>query len=293
MAHTRFHALLAGLLFAGAALMRPTPLVAAPAATTPVAINRMYVFGDSYSDIGEGYRDGNGPTSVAYLADQLGFKLYPSNDPDPRGKSLDFAISGAQTGFGAPRRIGKALLVLGMRNQVDDFASRVRSRAIEFNPRTTLFFFAGGLNDRNLPTEETVQNLESEITTIYKLGGRHFMVALLPEAIPDFTDVSTRLNPAIAKIPAELNAKLPGAHVNLSHWGPFYDEVMHNAAKYGITDTTHPCAGRALFHQDTTPCASPSTHFYYHKGHPSTATHKIVGGMLYKEVAALDKQGRL
>ena len=28
---------------------------------------RLYVFGDSYSDIGAGYIDGNGPTAVAYL----------------------------------------------------------------------------------------------------------------------------------------------------------------------------------------------------------------------------------
>ena len=293
MPRSRFHALFAGLLFAGVVLMLPKPAVAVPPARAQVVINRMYVFGDSYSDIGEGYLDGNGPTSVSYLADQLGFKLYPSNDPSSRGKSLDFAISGAQTGSGAGKRIGKALLSLGMLNQVDDFAARVRSHAIEFNPKTTLFFFAGGLNDRNLPTVETVKNLEGEITTIYKLGGRHFMVALLPEAIPDFTDVSTRLNPAIAKIPAELKAKLPEAHVNLSHWGPFYDEVMHHAAKYGITDTTHQCAGRAIFRQDTTPCASPSTHFYYHHGHPSTAVHKIVGGMLYKEVNALEAKGRL
>jgi phospholipase/lecithinase/hemolysin len=55
----------------------------------------MYVFGDSYSDIGEGYLDGNGPTAVAYLAERLGFKLYPSNTADVRGKSLDYAVSGA------------------------------------------------------------------------------------------------------------------------------------------------------------------------------------------------------
>ncbi len=291
MLHTPFHVLFPGLLLAG--VLASPSAVAAQVVQPQVAINRMYVFGDSYSDIGEGYLDGNGPTSVAYLADRLGFKLYPSNDLDARGKSLDFAISGAQTGIGEGRRIGEALLSLGMRNQVDDFAARVRAHTVKFDPKTTLFFFAGGLNDGNLPTEETVKNLEGEIETIYKLGGRHFMVSLLPEAIPDFAAVSKRLNPAIAKIPAELKAKLPEAHVNLSHWGPFYDEVMHNAARYGITDTTHQCAGRAIFHQDTTPCASPSTHFYYHHGHPSTATHKIVGGMLYSEVTALEKSGRL
>ncbi len=287
---------IAGLLGAGFLACAVLPGVTAAFAAPPAAmrsVNRLYVFGDSYSDIGEGYRDGNGPTSVAYLARRLGFQLMPANDASAQGKSLDFAISGAQTGGGAGHRIGKALLGYGMRNQVDDFAARVRAGKIRFNPGTTLFFFAGGLNDKNLPTEETVANLEGEIKTIYSLGGRHFMVALLPVAIPDFREVATRLNPAIVKIPAELNTKLPGARVNLSHWGPFYDEVMDHAAKYGITDTVHECAGRAIFHQNTTPCASPATHFYYHHGHPSTATHRIVGGMLYAEVRKLEEEGRL
>lgn len=282
---------LAGLLLACA-----TPAGAAglaPRATAMHTVTRMYVFGDSYSDIGEGYRDGNGPTSVAYLARRLGFDLMPSNDPAAHGKSLDFAISGARTGSGAGHKIGNALLGYGMRNQVDDFAAEVRSRQIAFDPNTTLFFFAGGLNDRNLSTEETVANLEGEIRTIYSLGGLHFLVALLPTAIPDFSEVATRLDPALARIPAELNAQLPGAKINISHWGPFYDEVLHNAAKYGITDTRDQCAGRAIFHQDATPCTSPGTHFYYHHGHPSMATHKVVGGLLYDEVKTLEQHGLL
>jgi phospholipase/lecithinase/hemolysin len=286
----RFASFFAALLFVCAGLAG-APAFAAPPAMHTIA--RMYVFGDSYSDIGEGYRDGNGPASVAYLAQRLGFELMPANDPAARGKSLDFAISGARTGSGAGHKVGNALLGYGMRNQVNDFAARVGSHDIAFDPSTTLFFIAGGLNDSSLTTEETVANLEGEIRTIYSLGGRHIMVALLPTAIPDFSAVGTRLDPALARIPAELNAQLPGATINLSHWGPFYDEVMRHPAKYGITDTENQCAGRAIFHQDATPCASPATHFYYHHGHPSTATHKIVGGMLYDEVMALEKQGRL
>lgn len=257
------------------------------------AIKRMYVFGDSYSDIGEGYLDGNGPTAVAYLAQRLGLQLKPANDPGASDQSLDFAISGARTGSGAGHRIGKALLGYGMRNQMDDFAAPVRSDEIVFDPDTTLFFFAGGLNDGKLPTEETVANLKGEIETIYSLGGRHFMVALLPKAIPDFSAVGARLDPALAKIPADLNAQLTGARVNLSRWGPDYDKVMRHPARYGIKNTRDPCAGRAIFHQNTTPCAMPSRYFYYHHGHPSTATHKAVGGMLYREVRRLEKRGRL
>jgi phospholipase/lecithinase/hemolysin len=82
--------------------------------------DRLYVFGDSYSDVGEGYLDGNGPTAVAYLAERLGFPLMRANDPSAAGKSLDFAISGAKTGSRSGVTIERALLGVGMRNQVDD-----------------------------------------------------------------------------------------------------------------------------------------------------------------------------
>jgi phospholipase/lecithinase/hemolysin len=248
---------------------------------------RMYVFGDSYSDIGEGYLDGNGPTAVAYLAQRLGFPLLQANDPAAAGKSLDFAISGARTGSGPGEKVGDALLGFGMRNQVDDFAAKVHSHAIEFDGKTTLFFIVGGLNDKTLPTGETVKNLEGEIRTLYGLGGRNFMVALLPAAIPGFSEVSLRLNPALAAIPKDLKSEFPDAQVRLSHWGLYFDDVMQHPAQYGIQNTTDPCAGRAIFHEDTTPCAAPSTYFFYHHGHPSTAVHKIVGDKLYDEITAL------
>lgn len=253
-------------------------------AATPAPIHRMYVFGDSYSDIGEGYLDGNGPTAVAYLAQRLGFTLVPANSPDTNNQSLDFAISGAQTGSGVGKKIGNALLGYGMRNQVDDFAAKVKAHSIAFDPATTLFFIAGGLNDRNLPSATTMANLSDEIKTLYDLGARRFAVALLPASIPAFSAVGKRLNPEIARIPQELSPQLAGAQILLSHWGPFYDDVMANAAQYGITNTTDACAGREIHHENTTPCTSPAAHFYYHSGHPSTATHKVVGDKLYEEL---------
>ena len=253
------------------------------AAAKPAPYDRMYVFGDSYSDIGEGYLDGNGPTAVAYLAQRLGFPLMPANDPAAAQKSLDFAISGAQTGSDPGHAVEGVLLGRGMRNQVDDFAAKVRSHAIQFNPKTTLFFLAGGLNDKKLPSAETVANLEGEIRTLYGLGGRKFAVALLPTAIPNFSAVGLRLNPELARIPDKLMAQLPGAQIYLSHWGLFFDEMMLHPAAYGIQNTTLACAGRAIFHEDTTPCSTPGAYFYYHHGHPSTAADKIVGGKLYDE----------
>jgi cholinesterase len=244
----------------------------------------MYVFGDSYSDIGEGYLDGNGPTAVAYLAERLGFKLYPSNTADVRGKSLDYAVSGAPPGSSTGRIVEGALLGYGMQNQVADYATEVKSHAIEFNPATTLFFIAGGLNDGKLPEGTTATNEKDEIHTLYGLGARHFVVALLTTEIPGFGVTGRKINPSLEKIPVELSGELKGADIRLSRWGMFYDEVLPHPAQYGITNSTDACAGREIFKEDTTPCARPDTYFYYHHGHPSTATHKAVGDKLYYDI---------
>jgi phospholipase/lecithinase/hemolysin len=160
----------------------------------------------------------------------------------------------------------------------------VKAGKVKFDPATTLFFIAGGLNDGRITTAETVANEEAEMQTLYGLGARRFAVAILPEKVPGFDVTSIRLNPALAAIPAEMRPKLPGAEIYTSHWGAFFDEILIHPAKYGFTDTTHMCAGRAAFHEDATPCATPSTYFYYHMSHPSTAAHKVVGDMLYDEL---------
>jgi cholinesterase len=250
------------------------------------AFTRMYVFGDSYSDTGAGYLDGNGPTAVAYLARHLGLKLALPSDPDANSQSLNFAVSGAQTGRGQGRKVKDALLGRGMADQVDEFVARVQSQTLTFDADHTFFFLAGGLNDRRLPSAETVTNLKGEIRKLYGVGARYFFLALLPTAIPEFADVGRRLNPDLQLIPNELQAELPGAHVRLSHWGEFFDDVMSNPSQYGIQNIKDACAGRAIFNEDSSPCANPEAHYYYHIGHPSTAVHKVVGEKLYAEMVA-------
>ncbi|HTH53625.1 MAG TPA: SGNH/GDSL hydrolase family protein [Edaphobacter sp.] len=248
------------------------------------SIERVYVFGDSYSDIGRGWVDTNGPTAVAYMAQDMGLAMVPSNTPDAEEKSLNFAVSGAPTGENPGHRILKACFGLGMKNQVKNFTASVQDGTLSFDPQSTVFFLAGGLNDSKIPTEETIANLEGEIQMLYAAGARRFRVAVLPEKIPGFSEVAQRLNPAIRNIPAAMEPKLNGAGVKLSQWGAFFDEVMTNPGKYGITDTTHACSGRSIFGEDATPCDSPATHYYFYKDHPSTAVHKAVGEMLYAEL---------
>jgi len=258
-----------------------------PAATSgpTTRYSRLYVFGDSYSDIGAGYVDGNGPTAVAYLGWLMGLQVASSKAGDAAGKSLVFAVSGAGTGEGAGRQIKEALLGYGMMNQVRDFAARVKSGAIAFDPQTTLFFFAGGLNDGRRETAFTLANLRQELQILRELGGRHFTIARLPTKIPQFAAVGLRLNPAYEQFVRE-EAGAPGLDLWLNHWGAEFDEVFDLPAAHGIVNTTAACAGRAIFAQDPTPVGDPATYFFYHEGHPSTAVHRIVGKKLFEEIAA-------
>ena len=280
----RFDRLILRLVFSICLIHASTIYTLAAGSSATDSIDRLYVFGDSYSDTGAGYVDCDGPTAVAYLAERLGFPLVSSNAPDSANKSLNFAVSGAQTGKSSGQKIKTALLGLGIRNQVEDFRDRVRSGAIRFKPESTLFFIEGGLNDKRFPTETTVKNIEDELQILYEAGGRRFVITLLPVVIPECKEMGERLNPALARIPGETRTKLPNASIGLSHWGGFFDEVMEAPAKFGIKNTKDACAGRAIFNEDTTPCSKPGTYYCFHAGHPSTAVHKIVGDRLYAEV---------
>jgi phospholipase/lecithinase/hemolysin len=223
-----------------AALILTTPLFAQPAKEVPKPIlaaapyTQLYVFGDSYSDSGSGYLDTNGPTAVAYLAQRLAIPFTWYGDPKySKTQGLNFAISGAGSGAGPGRRYPTGeMLGIGMRNQVDQFVAFTKTDDIpKFDPANTMFFFAGGLNDRGKPDGYTRTNIESEIDTLYALGARRFMVALLPTKIPSFASAGVQFNPELAKIPAEEKAKYPDIRIANSNWGAFFDEVITNPQK--------------------------------------------------------------
>jgi phospholipase/lecithinase/hemolysin len=251
----------------------------------PHPYTMLYVFGDSYSDSGAGYVDANGPTAVVYLAQRLGIPFTFNGDKASAGKGLNFAVSAASAGEGAARPIATGgMLGFGMKNQLDTFVGYLKAGTIpKIDAVTTMFFFAGGLNDGGKPEGFTRTNIEAEIDTLYALGARRFMIAILPLKIPQFARSGTRINPDLGKIPDEERAKHKDIRIANSDWGPFFDEVITNPAKYGITDTTNYCSDRPFGAQKIQPCADPDAHFFYHEGHPSTAAHRAVGEMLYRE----------
>jgi cholinesterase len=253
------------------------------AQTSKRPYSQLYVFGDSYSDTGAGFPFADGPTAVAYLAQRLGLPFTYYGAPASKGKGLNFAVSAAQTGADPGVHQSGALFKLGMKNQVEEFAALLKSGEVKFDPAETMFFFAGGLNDRGTTEGYTRTNEEAEIESLYALGARRFMVALLPTQIPVFATAGAQFNPEIAKIPAEEKAKHPDIRIATSNWGAFFDEVITHPAQYGITNTTIPCSVGLTPDAAHSACATPTTYFYYFAAHPSTAAHKAAGDMLYNE----------
>jgi phospholipase/lecithinase/hemolysin len=277
----------ATLLFCSVAVFAQppaAPVTPAPAAAPSRAFSQLYVFGDSYSDTGAGFPLADGPTAVAYLAQHFSIPFTYYGDPAFKDQGLNFSVSGAKTGSvpSKPDSTGKTV-ARGMREQVDQFAALLKSGQIKFDSAQTMFFFAGGLNDRGTPDGYTRTNEEDEIDTLYALGARRFMVALLPTQIPVFATAGTQFNPELAKIPAEEQAKHPDIRIANSDWGPFFDQVITHPAQYGLTNTTTPCSTLPRAGEKAPVCDTPSAYFYFFVAHPSTAAHKAVGEMLYTE----------
>jgi cholinesterase len=259
-------------------------LVGAMTASTPasaVVINDLFVFGDSYSDTGAFVELSNGPTAVGYLAQDFGITLTTSKNADPGTDGVNFAESGARVFVGPnpPSTQPRSLT-----QQVGEFETYVDKKEVTFNPYSTLFFLAGGLNDHDLVTSAEVNAATaSQVATLYGLGARIFEIALLPASVPPFTNSADNFNPGYEALVPELKAEYPDATFNLSNWGPDYDFIHDHPSLYGLTNTTDPCNS---FGASPT-CTAPNTYFYYYVDHPSTYVHEIVGNELHNEVLGL------
>jgi cholinesterase len=267
------------LLAIAAAAVIGTLTVPAPASAG--TITDLFVFGDSYSDTGAFFPLTNGSTAVGYLARNFNITLTTSKNPDPGTDGVNFAESGARIFVGPtpPSTQPRSLT-----QQVAEFQNYVTSSLVTFNPSSTLFFLSGGLNDHNMITSEQANAATTaQVATLYSLGARLFEIALLPSLVPAFSDSANNLNPGFTALVPQLRAEFPDAVFGLSNWGPFYDDILNNPSKYGITNTTDPCfnfgSGSA--------CSDPDKHFYYFIVHPSDVSHHIVGNELFTEVLAL------
>ncbi|MBV8915842.1 MAG: PEP-CTERM sorting domain-containing protein [Acetobacteraceae bacterium] len=242
--------------------------------------NDLFVFGDSYSDTGAFFPLTNGSTAVGYLAQDLGITLTTSKNPSPGTEGVNFAESGARVANGPTP---PATQPRSLTQQVAEFQNYVTTGNLTFNPSTSLFMLLGGLNDHTTPQSVISAATASQVATLYSLGARYFEIGIIPSLVPAFADSAANVNPVYLTLVPQLQAEYPDAHIQLSQWGPFYDDILRNPSAYGITNTTDPCFD---FTTNQQTCSTPQTYFYYYIVHPSDAAHHIVGNELYQEALA-------
>jgi phospholipase/lecithinase/hemolysin len=275
-------------------------------------IERFYVFGDSYSDGGNGYsmirqpsgppyqaRYSNGPTAVEYLAQTLGTPLRNASESGlPEESSINFAVSGAWTS----RKNNDAPMdgKTGLLSQVADFARLVSSGKARFAPQTSLFFIGIGANDALFGTiggidaarliSEAVQNLEKAVRSLHGSGARHIAIgtvpnigttpraaALSPDRLAAVNAVVAGINLGYLRQASALRASL-NADVFVVPWGAYYDSIAAAPKAYGLA-TAASCIGRDAGDPRSV-CPKPEQHVFLDQLHPTTATQALVARRL-------------
>jgi phospholipase/lecithinase/hemolysin len=292
----------------------PCPASAAALQQNSGVIERLYVFGDSYSDGGNGYalmkkpptppyaaRYSNGMTAAEHMAKAFGLTLhYSKNAGAPADGSLNFAVSGAWTS----RKNNDAAIdgTTGLLGQIASFEQRRKAGKARFDPESTLFFIAIGANDLlfgNIAGQDSrtlvadaLRNMETAARLLHTQGARHLAIAtipmvnrtprgaaLAPEKARAVGEAVLAVNDGYRRLAAKLRADLKADVFSLP-WGRYYDDLMSNPSAFGMAD-----AGSCIRNAPggITVCPDPQGFVFFDALHPTTAAHRVVGYRLATE----------
>jgi phospholipase/lecithinase/hemolysin len=261
--------------------------------------SRLFVFGDSLSDIGNiddatfgivpgsTYYDGrfsNGPTWVERLAGDLDLgPLAPS-----RAGGTNFAYGGAQT-TGA-NGIGGAF-IHDLDEQLADY--RATSQTADPNALYVVWAGANDLFDGQTDVNGPVGRVASSLVQLATMGARQFLVPNLPilgripnynrdpAAAAQFDLLSQQYNAAFeTEIESLAATNLQATFYRLDVAEIFSDAIAHPLA-WGLTNVTDPAAPGlepgAFFYNDNQIVAHPEQYLFWDTIHPTAAVHQLLG----------------
>ena len=276
MSKLRFISLLFAALVAG---------TAAATAATPKFTN-LYVFGDSYCDVGnvslatQGERPGplyfngrfsNGPLWVDHIAGYLGLKLAPS-----LAGGTDFAFAGAWVT--APENG-----VPSIPQQVEMYLQATGGKA---DP-SALYFLDGGGNDIVQTTTGNPNALGYQIAVgiadseqmLRKAGARYFIipnlfnVGLLPVAADHVSfaaAASASANQWLTKL-LWFDQQLPMIHILRVDVNSMMNAVQKDVTHFGFVNVTGPCVVATT--TSVSICNDPDHTFFWDVYHPTVFGH--------------------
>ncbi|WP_407894633.1 SGNH/GDSL hydrolase family protein [Scytonema sp. NUACC26] len=252
-------------------------------------INRLYVFGDSLSDVGNVYhasgkiyppnppyfegRYSNGSVWIEYLSSKLAIT------PE---QNSNFAYGGATTGNGSVNGIP------GLLAQVQAF-TKVHQ---EVNPNALYVLWAGAndyLYGGANPTL-TVSNILKAIASLLKMGAKKILVVNLPDLgkVPatrtsansnTLTSFTTAHNQILAKSVEELKQEL-GSDTQIAILDVYslYQEATKHPTRFGLTNVMNACSNNLAI------CDNPNKYLFWDGIHPTTLAHQVIAEAALKVI---------
>ena len=273
----------------------------------PLPGQDLFAFGDSLSDIGRlftmtqgqippspyfGGRSSNGRLAVEFLADQLGLS---------HSQAVNFALIGALTGTTNSSSDDLNIDLGGLQDQIEQFAAEASSLGADAND---MYFVWAGANDFlsliETPTTDitsvvttAVTNIVTAVSTLATLGAKNIVVAQLPnlglvpfslqsglqEAI---TQLTIAFNTALADNLTTLESRLGGGiNVILTDLFATSTAIAADPDAFGFDNITDAYLNGLTPVDDT---IDPNTYFFWDRGHPTTAVHKIFSETFYDSI---------
>ncbi|MEM7591180.1 MAG: SGNH/GDSL hydrolase family protein [Cyanobacteria bacterium P01_A01_bin.83] len=233
------------------------------------------------------------PLTVS-LEDEPNLEVSPYFDGNTTDQSINFAFGGAQTGEGGSGELGD--LVPGIQEQVEWFVDD-HQLFEQTADSDALYIVAGGTNDYSDPSvnpEDVVNNLKSEIQSLYDIGARDFLVpnlsdlGELPATPAELADSLTNLtevhNGLLEQTVNELNDSLTGAEIAILDLDFLFDDVLENPSDYGFTNVSDPYLDPATL--TPTVGADVDEYLFFDEVHPTVAGHEIINDFVLTTLAA-------
>jgi outer membrane lipase/esterase len=249
-------------------------MVMSESRATPLDLDRLVVFGDSLSDIGNAGRFSNGPVWVEYLAERLGLALAPS----ARGGG-NYAVGGARA--------------LDLRRQADAFLVAPPADL----DRALVVVYGGGNDLRatlyGAPPEATIRDavrtLAGIVEDLAASGARRILVPNMPdvglaaeaaaqgaERARLATALSRGFNDALAAALDGIAQRHPALRLHRLDVFALHHEVMADPAAFGFANVREPCAPG---------CPDPDHWLLWDRTHPTTAAHKLLADAAWRALA--------
>lgn len=245
-------------------------------------IDRLYVFGDSLSDVGNVFRaTGGAVPAPPYFqgrhsngkvwVEELAAKLNLSGD-----RVQNFAWGGATTGEVGMNQVP------GVLAQVETFTKNQP----KIDPQA-LFVIWAGSNDYLFSTETptvSIENLNQSLESLLNAGAKRLLVANLPDLgkLPATRgkDKSQTLTNFAMTYNRDLKTtleKLQKPDLAIAELDVFriYQTAVKNPNQFGFTNVTNPCLGTS---------ANCDRFLFWDGIHPTTAAHKVLGDLAFEQV---------